>query len=220
MGDARTKAIRDAQEFGIDIQTRRAGGRKGAEIGQVAAQKAFESVGKVRQNIENLNSAVSALDRGAKTGAIEGRFPNWRASSIELQNIQRQLGLDIIGSVTFGALSEGELSLALETALPLNMEEDDLRDWLSRKRDAQMKLADYLSQQARYLSVPGRTIGDWMQIAEQGGIQPGGMAPPGGAPAPTPAPAGGVRVTSPSGQVFVFPSQQSADEFKRAAGIQ
>lgn len=39
--------------------------------------------------------------------------------------------------------------------------------------------------------------------------------------APTaPAPAGGVRVTSPSGQVFTFPNQQAADQFKRAAGIQ
>jgi len=219
-GQARVDAVRDAEEFGADIQALRAGARKAGEIGQAEALRAFEQVGKVRSNVSNLESAIAALDAGASSGVIESRFPNWKASTIELQNIQRQLGLDIIGSVTFGALSEGELSLALETALPLNMGEDDLRDWLSRKRDAQMKLADYLSQQARYLSVPGRTIGDWMQIAEQGGAQPGGMAPPGGAPAPAPAPAGGVRVTSPSGQVFVFPSQQSADEFKRAAGIQ
>jgi hypothetical protein len=177
MGDARTKAIRDAQEFGIDIQTRRAGGRKGAEIGQVAAQKAFESVGKVRQNIENLNSAVSALDRGARTGAIEGRFPNWRASSIELQNIQRQLGLDIIGSVTFGALSEGELNLALETALPTTMNERELKSWLQRKITAQTKLADYLSQQARFLSVPGRTLNDWLEQVEKKAAPTGGAAP-------------------------------------------
>lgn len=219
-GQARVDAVRDAEEFGADIQALRAGARKAGEIGQTEALKAFERVGKVRSNVSNLESAIAALDAGASSGVIESRFPNWKASTIELQNIQRQLGLDVIGSVTFGALSEGELSLALETAIPLNMDEPELRDWLSRKRDAQMKLADYLSQQARYLSVPGRTIGDWMQIAEQGGAQPGGMAAPGAPAAAAPAPAGGVRVTSPSGQVFVFPSQQAADEFKRAAGIQ
>jgi hypothetical protein len=176
-GDARGQAIRDAEAFGAETQMRRAGGRKGAEIGQATALKAFESVGKVRQNIENLNQAISALNRGARTGAIESRFPNWKASSIELQNIQRQLGLDIIGSVTFGALSEGELNLALETALPVTMNERELRDWLQRKITAQTKLADYLSEQARFLSVPGRTINDWLERPPQGAGQPSGAAP-------------------------------------------
>jgi hypothetical protein len=189
IGDARGKAIRDAEAFGAETQMRRAGGRKGAEIGQATALKAFESVGKVRQNIENLNQAISALNRGARTGAIESRFPNWRASSIELQNIQRQLGLDIIGSVTFGALSEGELNLALETALPVTMNERELRDWLQRKITAQNKLANYLSEQARFLSVPGRTINDWLERTPQGAGQPSGAAP-----AAAPAMSPGFRV--------------------------
>jgi hypothetical protein len=222
-GQARVDAVRGAEEFGADIQALRSGARKAGEIGQTEAQKAFENVGKIRKNISNLDSAIAALDAGANTGVIASKFPNWKASSIELQNIQRQLGLDIIGSVTFGALSEGELSLALETALPLNMDEAALKDWLIRKRDAQMKLSDYISDQARFLSVPGRTLGDWLSRAEQRGGQPGGMTAPGtgGRPAATaPAPAGGVRVTSPSGQVFTFPNQQAADNFKRAAGMQ
>ena len=54
--------------------------------------------------------------------------------------------------MAFGALSESELELALQTALPTNLSEDALSDWLRRKRDAQDKLADYLTQQARFLS--------------------------------------------------------------------
>ena len=122
-GEERVAAIRDAEEFGAEIQAKRSGARESAVIGQKEAQKAFELVGKIRTNLGNLDSAVAALDAGATTGKIASQFPNWKASTIELQNIQRRLGLDIIGSVTFGALSEGELSLALETALPLNMNE-------------------------------------------------------------------------------------------------
>jgi hypothetical protein len=185
-GDERVTAIRDAEEFGADIQGLRSGARKGAEIGQVEAQKAFELVGKIRTNLGNLDSAVAALDAGANTGIIASKFPNWKASTIELQNVQRRLGLDIIGSVTFGALSEGELSLALETALPLNMKEKQLRDWLIRKRDAQVKLSNYISEQAQYLSKPGRNLGNWLEFAEkkygdqtQRGNIPGATTPPG-----------------------------------------
>jgi hypothetical protein len=191
-GQARMDAVRDAEQFGADIQALRAGARTGGEIGQKEAQKAFENVGKVRQNLSNLDAAVAALDAGANTGVIANKFPNWKASTIELRNIQNRLGLDVVGSVTFGALSEGELSLALETALPLNMNERQLRDWLIRKKDAQSKVADYLSEQARYLSVPGRTVGNWMEFAEKkyGGQQPAGqMGAPGTAGQPAAAPA-------------------------------
>jgi len=181
-GDDRVSAIRDAEEFGANIQGLRSGARVGAEIGQKEAQKAFELVGKIRTNLGNLDSAVAALDAGANTGIIASKFPNWKASTIELQNIQRRLGLDIIGSVTFGALSEGELSLALETALPLNMNEKQLRDWLTRKRDAQVKLSNYVSEQAKYLSVPGRNLGNWLEFAEKkygSNVPAGGMTAPG-----------------------------------------
>jgi hypothetical protein len=178
-GQDRVDAVRKSEEFGAGIQGLRSGSRKAGEIGQVEAQKAFVTLGKIATNISNLDSAVAALDAGATTGVIASKFPNWKASTIELQNIQRNLGLDIIGSVTFGALSEGELSLALETALPLNMDEAQLKDWLTRKKNAQVKLSDYITEQARFLSVPGQTIGQWLQQSEKSGGRPGGMTAPG-----------------------------------------
>jgi hypothetical protein len=178
-GQARVDAVRGSEVFGAGMQGLRSGSRKAGEIGQVEAQKAFVTLGKIATNISNLDSAVAALDAGATTGVIASKFPNWKASTIELQNIQRNLGLDIIGSVTFGALSEGELSLALETALPLNMNEKQLKDWLIRKKDAQVKLSKYITEQARFLSVPGQTIGQWLQQSEKIGGRPGGMTAPG-----------------------------------------
>ena len=201
-GQDRVNAVRESEEFGADIQALRSGSRKAGEIGQNQALEAFTSVNKVRKNISNLDSAIAALDAGANSGVISSKFPNWKASTIELQNIQRQLGLDVIGSVTFGALSEGELSLALETALPLNMEEADLKDWLQRKKASQAKLADYLQQQAQFLSVPGRTIGQWLEeVDKRGGKQ------------------GETSVTLPDGRTVNFPSAEAAATFKQRAGL-
>lgn len=222
-GQSRVDAVRDAEKFGADVQALRSGARKAGEIGQAEAQKAFTSVGKIRQNLSNLDSAIAALDAGASSGVIASKFPNWKASTIELQNVQRQLGLDVIGSVTFGALSEGELSLALETALPLNMQEQDLKKWLQDKKQAQSKLSDYLSEQARFLSVPGRTIGDWMDRAEKMGQQteqPVRQQQMQQSAQNQPASTSPISVRLPTGQIITFPNKQAADQFKRAAGIQ
>jgi hypothetical protein len=128
-------------------------------------------VPKAFANIERINSLIPKLDRaielvrdeGANVGFIASRLPSWNRSSIELDNIRSQLGLDVVGSVTFGALSEGELALALNTALPTNMDGEGLIQWLERKKVAQQKLRDYLTEQATFLAdEPGRTLGDWI----------------------------------------------------------
>lgn len=142
------------------------------EAGKTAIQigrQTFERIGPLRSNIANLDRAIELVkEEGANTGVIARRLPNWNASTIELENLRNQLGLDVVGSVTFGALSESELELALNTALPTDLGEPELADWLRRKRDAQGKLADYLTQQARFLSTPGRTLDQWIDFTKSG----------------------------------------------------
>ena len=103
------------------------------------------------------------MEEGANTGVIADRLPNWKASTVALDTVKNELGLDVVGSVTFGALSQGELTLALNTALPTNLSEDALVDWIDRKIVAQRKLQDYLYGQAIYLSDGDKTIGDWLR---------------------------------------------------------
>lgn len=162
-GEARAEAIRKGQEYETELTSERAGGRTAATIGQKEGQKAFESLNKVYKNIGNIDEAIVAIDNGADTGVIASKFPSWNAATIELENIQRRLGLDVVGAVTFGALSEGELGLALATALPTNLDQADLKKWLLSKKAAQNKLAGYLSEQASYLSTPGNNLGGWME---------------------------------------------------------
>jgi hypothetical protein len=151
---------------------------KGGEISQQMAADSYNTLGKVRLNIGNLEAAIAAVDAGADTGVVESQFPDWRASSIELRNIQRQLGIDVIGSVTFGALSADELKLALETALPLNLQPAELKDWLQRKREAQLAMASELEKATMFFS-GGGTLGEYVRLQQRRQVPSGAQNPMG-----------------------------------------
>ena len=149
-----------------------------------ASGEAFKSLGTINVNIANIDDAIAAIDKGAETGAIYSMLPSVRVASVELDNVQKRMGLDIIGSVTFGALSQGELDLALNTALPTKLSPPDLRKWLSKKKAAQQKLSTYLSDAAIYLGKPGNTIAGWAEMKKPNG---GAPAPAGGGEKPSEA---------------------------------
>lgn len=127
--------------------------------------ESFKRIGKITTNIRNIDRAINAINRGAKTGVIAKLIPNITAASRELRQIQNELGLDVIGSVTFGALSQGELDLALETAIDLGLQPEALKGVLTRKKAAQNKLIAYLDEQIQFLD-DGGTLAGWR--AQQG----------------------------------------------------
>jgi hypothetical protein len=143
-----------------------------AEAGGVASIKLAEAsantVASARSNIATLDRAIELVEEeGANTGVIASQLPSWNASTVELNNLQGQLTIDVIGAVTFGALSEGELKLAMDIALPTGLDEKELADWLRRKKTAQQKLANYHSKKARFFS-DGFSIGQWEEFIESG----------------------------------------------------
>jgi hypothetical protein len=155
--------------------------------------KSFESLGKVNQNLANIDSAIAAIDSGAETGPIYKMLPSVTAASVELDNVRNRMGLDVIGSVTFGALSQGELNLALDTALPTGLKPPELRKWLVEKKTAQQKLARYLNEAAIYLGTPGNTPASWAQMQKdkmdaKGGSNGNTGTSTGGASIPPPPP--------------------------------
>jgi len=167
-GETAFKVIKEAEDRGIEIQGERAGGRRAATVAVNTSLTAFDQVAKSRSNIANLTEAKRLIvEEGANTGFIVNNLPNWKDSSIALNTVKNELGLDVVGSVTFGALSQGELTLALNTALPTNLSEDALVDWIDRKISAQGKLQDYLYAQAIYLADGDKTIGDWLRSQEK-----------------------------------------------------
>jgi hypothetical protein len=167
-GQARADAIIASEQFGAETQGTRAQARVGGELTAKEVGKAFAEIGKIKKNIGNIDDAIKAIDDGASTGVIASKFPNITTASITLNNVRSQLGLDVIGSVTFGALSEGELNLALDTALPTTLRPQALKQYLTEKKAAQEKLIGYLTKQVSYLNKPGNNLSGWL---EQSGKQ-------------------------------------------------
>ena len=129
----------------------------------------YQMVLKLDQNLRNISKGIDALSAGANTGYIESTFfPNIKAATIELSQIQNLLGLDVIGSVTFGALSKGELDLALETALPTDLQEEELKEWLIKKQAAQTKLRKYFRDQMDHLD-QGGSVSSFLRERERTG---------------------------------------------------
>jgi hypothetical protein len=164
--EASAELIRQAEERGAELQGLRAGERRGAVEGMKQAVAAFKQLGPLRKNIDNLNEGIRLLDEGAETGVISSKLPSVKEASIKLDNLQARLGLDVIGNTTFGALSESELQFALSAALPQKLEGPALRQWMTEKRDAQIKLMDYLNEAAIFLGTPGNTIADFLRTKE------------------------------------------------------
>ncbi|WP_372857606.1 hypothetical protein [Pseudoalteromonas sp.] len=171
--NAANQQLKDFQQlsgkFGLgaqeksDIKVNEAANKELSKQAAIASKDAFDSMKKVRTSIGSMTDAIKALDKGAATGPIISKLPNFRAATIELDNARGRMGLDIVGATTFGALSESELKFALDTALPDKLEPADLKDWLTRKRGAQKKLAEELLNAATFLGKPGNTISKYIE---------------------------------------------------------
>jgi len=128
---------------------------------------AYTTIQAINANVLNLDKAYNYLAEGASTGFIQDMLPSIRESSIKLDQIQKELGLDIIGATTFGALSKGELELALATGIPTTLEPPELMEWLQEKKSAQLKLRDYYIAQIDHLDTGGSTA-SWIRKMERG----------------------------------------------------
>jgi len=161
-GDARVKAIKEAQDSELAFERAKFGERAAGSAAIDMSAKTFEQIAPIKRSISNIDNAIAAIDKGAATGPVISQLPSIRAASVELDNIQKAMGLDVISETTFGALSEGELKLALNKALPTNLSPADLRRWLEEKKIAQEKLVSYLENAAIYLGIPGNTISGFL----------------------------------------------------------
>jgi len=123
---------------------------------------AWEQANTLASSIGTIDEAIAAIDAGGRAGAVDRFIPSITKASASLQNAMDRMGLDIIQATTFGALSEGELRLAMETAVPRNLDEPQLREWLAAKREANQKAMDMMIDAAEFLGKPGGTLPKWI----------------------------------------------------------
>lgn len=129
--------------------------------------KGFEKIVKIDTGLRNIDRAIDALNSGAGVGAIERFLPSFKAASVELDNIQKSMALDVIGAVTFGALSQGELNLAKEVALPTGLDTPQLIEHLQSRKASQEKLRAYFNEQIQFLD-QGGTVAGFLRQKESG----------------------------------------------------
>lgn len=163
-GAEAAKVIDEANKYEAEQAQRIAGSKKIGTVTADQAVKAFEKAANVTTSIETIDRAIAAIDDKAMSGFAANYLPNITKASAELQSAMNQMGLDVISTVTFGALSESEMNVAMETAVPRNLAGPQLREWLVEKRAAQVKARQALERAASYLSVPGNTIASWLEL--------------------------------------------------------
>ena len=127
------------------------------------SKDSFSELKNIKSSIGTINEAIAAIDKGAESGIVDKYLPSFTESTIALENAAQRMGLDVISATTFGALSEGELRLAMDTAMPGNLQPKELRRWLVDRRAAKRKLANELSKMAIKLGKGKTTIAEYLE---------------------------------------------------------
>lgn len=85
-------------------------------------------------NLKQLEDLL--VDPAFEMSRLDQLAPDFLASDnmLVFRQLRNSLGLDVIGSTTFGALSESELNIALATALPPIKDKAKLLEWVKEKR--------------------------------------------------------------------------------------
>jgi len=161
-------AIQDTIRYDSEL----AGSNRQAVLNQDRAGDIYTKIGLSRKSIQSTDRAIAAIDAGGIAGFMENYFPSITLASAELGNAMDTMGLDVISSVTFGALSKDEMDKAMDIAAPRSLSGPLLRQWLVDKKDAQQKAMAALTKAARWFSKPGNTLDGWFDQQSQSGANP------------------------------------------------
>lgn len=148
-----------------DISINEAAGKATAADRIAAASDAADKVMKLEGGLAVYDNLVNEIDNGANTSVYTSWSPTIKDATRRFEQGARELGLGVISSTTFGALSEGELRLAMETAVP-KLQPAAMRQWLLDKKNAQQKLADEMFKYAEHLENGGTKV-SWIKSQKE-----------------------------------------------------
>ena len=123
----------------------------------------FDAAEQIDRSINIMKQARDLVaDGDVQTGLVERYLPAFNANTALFRSLRTTLGIDVINSATFGALSEAELNLALSKDIPDSLEGPALVEYLDRKIQAQNKLYREMTKKARYLQ-SGISLSKYME---------------------------------------------------------
>ena len=168
VGETPSQVLSREKETDLEIMDR--------ERAMKAGQEAFVAAERSTGTIDTLNRALDSLAAGGESGFIQSYLPSFNAATTTLRQAATEMGIDLIQSATFGALSESELKLALSSTIDLNLPPAELRQLLRDKIRVQKILRDELMKKARELSGGRVKYSDHIQRYQmEGGAEPTGV---------------------------------------------
>jgi hypothetical protein len=162
-----------AREVGLNDPATAAANIANAKAASAEATKAYQTVNTVRKTIPAYDQAITAIENGAFTSPakILNNFPTLTNAGADLDSARIALGLGVIQMTTFGALSKGELDLALESGVPKG-DRGQVMARLQQRKAAQIKYANALEEAAIYLGTSGNTIASYMKMQKDNATNP------------------------------------------------
>lgn len=153
------------REVGLNDPATAAANIANAKAASAEATKAYQTVNTVRKTISAYDEAITAIENGAFTSPakILNNFPTLTNAGADLDSARIALGLGVIQMTTFGALSRGELDLALESGVPKG-DKGQVIARLQQRKVAQIKYANALEEAAIYLGTSGNTIASYIKM--------------------------------------------------------
>ncbi len=164
--EGKTEVIAESREAIIEAERTGAerGARRQKDIGKIS-----DVVAGIDRGLSNAKRAIEQIDKGAKTGKIQNLLPSINSATLELQQILGEETLNRLSQVTLGAISESELDLLKQVALPVGMDEKELKKYLERKSEALKKARKVAVEQLKFLR-DGGTVEEF--IISKSGQQP------------------------------------------------
>jgi hypothetical protein len=195
---------------------------KRQELEMKLAQAERDRDEKVRTKVADLETANSNIDNmlntadrilktpknviGSAAGPISSRVLTVSQDTADFEELVNTLGSQAFLAQIPNIKGMGALSNAEGEKLTAALQNFSLRQSPER-------LVENVREAQRLLMKARKNIAERSGLPQTQPDRPASAPPSGGAPA------GGVRVTTPTGQVITFPNQQAADAFKRAAGL-
>ena len=131
------------------------------------AKEYFGRYDAATNQITSLRQARKLIEEGAETGWIKQHLPTFNANTQLLRNVANEMGIDIINSATFGALSATELKLALSTGFPQGLNRSQTLKYIDEKIAAQDKFRRELLKKTNRLN-SGIGLTEWTrEVMEQ-----------------------------------------------------
>jgi len=159
--DPNSKSYKMVKLGGSQLTDREKAENEGASALKIAdiekardkADEYYSSYEQINQQMVSLRRATELLKTGDNiTGFISQYLPTFNANKQMFETIAREMGIDVINSATFGALSAAELRLALSIGLPQNLPEAETIIYIKDKLAAQEKMRGALLKKAAHLN--------------------------------------------------------------------